>query len=246
MIAAAARLAAPRGRGPYEYTHTRYWTLGSPLTQKSESWSLLPGEMRRWLRTDDESGRISVRDKLDDEPRNAYYGPRELPGPPLCPPADPASPPQPDCPIEVLEDPAAFAYVLGLDGRTESMTNTGRVSPLGSANHLAWFRVPTPLVLASLWTAIAGIPGITYAGRVTDRAGRNGEAFSMEFDAGLGPAVDTIIADPVTGAVLGFERTLKRLTNPEFMSEKLPVNIRTPAVVDYWVVVRSERRETTT
>jgi hypothetical protein len=251
VIAVAAERFRPRGRGPYEYIHAMHWSLSSPILDKGKEWGIQPGETQRWLRTDNASGRTITSGPGQQDAHDTYHEPGTLRGTPLCL-DDPPLPngERPDCPIERLADRAVLTRELNIDERSQARSSGGRVSPFGQAVWLAFFRVMPPVVLAQMWRIFAGMPGIAYSGRVIDRAGRVGEAFSINFDGGLGPAVDTIIADPTTGELLGYERWLKQVTNPEFHPEfhtaGMPVRLRTPAVIDYWVFLASERRETTT
>jgi hypothetical protein len=217
------------------------------LLYNSKEWTIQPGQTQVWLRTEDRSGRMIVRDAFEEHLGDHLYAPGMLPSPPRCLTEQIAAGGQRvDCPIERLADRDTLVRELNLDKRFETFGLSGRVSPLGEAAQLASFRVLPPAVRAQLWRVLADLPGITYAGRVIDRIGRTGEAFSIDFDGGHGPSVDTIIAEPATGDILGFERTLKRITDPEFLSKELPLKIRTPAVVDYWVYAVAERRESLT
>jgi hypothetical protein len=103
-------------------------------------------------------------------------------------------------------------------------------------------------VRAQVLRVLADLPGIAYTGRARDRGGRTGEAFSLDFDAMTGPVRDTIIVDPASGTLLGYERTLLSLTNPNYFDEMVPgavpLKVRTPAVVDYTVFLEWELRAT--
>ncbi|GAB2614387.1 hypothetical protein GCM10027168_53770 [Streptomyces capparidis] len=84
---------------------------------------------------------------------------------------------------------------------------------------------PGPAQRAALLDVIGGIPGLRYDGEVTDRAGRAGEAFSATRPGEGGKKRYTFVVSPVTGQVLGVERTL---TEPV---EDL--DVRLPAVIGY-------------
>jgi hypothetical protein len=178
------------------------------------------------MRTPDMAGRS------DDEAASSYE-PGELPTFPI----SGALPTEPGPLRSLLTD-------------TSVTSNSGRYSPLGIVALLAEHRVLPPAVRASLWRIVAELPGIAYAGQVTDRAGRRGEGFSMPYDAIAGPARDTLIIDPATGEVLGFERVLEAITDPDHLArisdhaDQSPLTIQTPAVVHYVAFLAAELRPT--
>ena len=129
---------------------------------------------------------------------------------------------------------------------TGMVTMAGKASVLGGLTNPLLQRVLPPATRAALCEAMAALPGVRYAGTVTDRAGRRGEAFFMTADGGFGPVRETVIIDPVTGAILGFERILEKLTNPRYLTDEfkagVDLRIKTPAVVDYRSLVAAEHR----
>ncbi|MEU4645269.1 hypothetical protein [Micromonospora sp. NPDC023814] len=72
---------------------------------------------------------------------------------------------------------------------------------------------------------LADLPGITVTGTVTDRAGRTGEAFSITTNAHGLPAQYTVIVDPRSGALLGYEEVLTTTAGK--------LNVTIPAVITY-------------
>jgi hypothetical protein len=233
QISTAAERSGLRGSGDYEYIHIQGWSLTRPEFMNRGRWSLDPYDSQVWRRVSDNSGRSIFRTpdmatRSDDEAA-ATYGPGELPTFPLA------------------TDPDALRLQLT---DTTITSNAGRYSPMGVVAVLAEHRVLPPAVRATLWQIVAELPGISYAGQVTDRAGRTGEGFSMPYDALAGPARDTLILDPATGELLGFERVLESITNPDHLSlstdhfEGAPLTIQTPAVVHYVAFLASELRPT--
>ena len=207
-------------------------------------WSLDPYDSQVWRRLSDHSGRSIFRTPdmaaFSDDQAAATYGPGDLPTFPICTATQP-------CPGALATEPGPLRSLL-TDTRVTS--NAGRYSPLGIVALLAEHRVLPPAVRATLWQIVAELPGIAYAGQVTDRAGRTGEGFSMPYDAIAGPARDTLILDPATGEVLGFERVLEAITDPDHLvrtsahADLSPLTIQTPAVVHYVAFLAAELRPT--
>jgi hypothetical protein len=253
-IAATAEASPTRGSGDYEYIHVRYWTLSDPKWADRDRWSVQPGEVQWWRRIADGSGLTIHRESgTSQDVTEQTSGPGELNGYPGCVvAADPVPPGQPitSCPTDRLADRETMLRLLTFNqGHGLAIDQTGRLSPLSIAASVARYRVLPSAVRAQLWRVLADLPGIAYTGRVTDRAGRTGEAFSMDFDAGFGRARDTLIVDPATGELLDYERILLALTEPEYLAEAgvpdiAPLRIRTPATIDYWVILTAERRPT--
>jgi hypothetical protein len=61
-----------------------------------------------------------------------------------------------------------------------------------------------PALQAALYEVLGGIPGVRYAGTVTDAAGRRGEAVALRYEPGDGSATESlIVVDRKTGRLLG-------------------------------------------
>ncbi|GAA3455808.1 hypothetical protein [Dactylosporangium matsuzakiense] len=142
--------------------------------------------------------------------------------------------------------PGDLRDALLASGRTQMFDVTGESSPLGGYAQLGHDQVPAPGLRAEALRPLAQLPGLQYTGRVRDRAGRTGAAFSLDFDARTGPVRDTAIVDAATGELLGFERTLLALRDPRFLEELTPgwapLRVRTPAVVAYTVFLEAALR----
>jgi hypothetical protein len=247
-LATAAERSTTRGSGDYGYIHTKDWLLANPnLADREQELSVDPSEKQLWYAADG-SARIVItrRDSPNGPPteHDAVLAPGRHKGY-VCW-ADGSTPP-PTCPVDRLLDSAVLRDVLLISDRYQGVNQTGRQSPLSATAHLSHNLVLPPAVRAQLWRVLADLPGISYTGRVTDRAGRSGEAFSLDFDAETGPVRDTLIIDPANGELLGYERTLLALTNPDYFAPMVPggsapLRIRTPAVVDYSVFLAAEHR----
>lgn len=119
-------------------------------------------------------------------------------------------------------DPGAFRAWL------QSRSNVSLSDPKGAAQaagDLLQRQVLGPQQRAALLHVIGELPGLTFDGKVVDRAGRHGEAFSAT-SAGSGlPTLYTFIVDPASGQVLGVEETLTKTAGK--------LNVKIPAVINY-------------
>jgi hypothetical protein len=248
-IAAAAEKSTTKGSGGYGYISTKDWLLANAyLSDRHRELSVDPSETQLWVKTSDGSARVvsktfGPQGTVNDETEPAgwetgYVCWNATTAPPLI------------CPVDRLTDPAVLRDVLFISKNFMGVNQTGVLSPLSATSELAHHVVLPPAVRAALWRVLADLPGIAYTGRVADRAGRTGEAFSLDFNAQTGPVRDTLIVNPATGELLGYERTLLKLTNPDYLStwvpgvQPAPLRIRTPAVVDYSVFLATELRAT--
>ncbi|WP_069765102.1 hypothetical protein [Streptomyces sp. LUP47B] len=110
----------------------------------------------------------------------------------------------------------------------QSRSNVSLSDPKGAARaagDLLQRQVLGPQQRAALLHVIGELPGLTFDGKVVDRAGRDGEAFSAT-SAGSGlPTRYTFIVDPASGQVLGVEETLTKTAGK--------LNVKGPAVINY-------------
>jgi hypothetical protein len=245
IAASAAKSPAP-GSGAYEYLRERSWSLGNEPYDPARGLQVTHVDRQVWLRPADCSGRVVVDAEGEGPSGTSDHGPGELTWPWGCP--------QPDAPesgrgrIAVGPLPATAGDLrdtLAPQG-TFTVTMAGKASTLGRLTTPLLDRVLPAATRAALCEALAQLPGVRYAGTVTDRAGRRGEAFFMTADGGFGPVRETVIIDPASGAILGFERILDKLTNPRYLNDKVmggvDLRIKTPAVVDYRSLVAAEHR----
>ncbi|MCX2185004.1 CU044_5270 family protein [Streptomyces sp. SKN60] len=85
---------------------------------------------------------------------------------------------------------------------------------------------------AAVLRVLADVPGITYQGTTTDRAGRTGKAFSLDSDHGGLPTRQTLIVDPASGRILDDEEVLTKSAG------KLGVPV--PSVISYTVYLAAD------
>lgn len=95
-----------------------------------------------------------------------------------------------------------------------------------------------PAVRAAVLRYLADTPGITLAGRVTDRAGRAGIAVALDSDYSGLPTRYTLILDPGDGRLLGSEDMLTTTAGK--------LNVRVPCVIGYTVYLDGSRYTDTT
>ncbi|QKW22734.1 CU044_5270 family protein [Kitasatospora sp. NA04385] len=87
---------------------------------------------------------------------------------------------------------------------------------------------------AAVLRLVAALPGLSYDGSVTDRAGRPGEAFSAESDGSGLPTRYTFVVDPDSGRILGDEATLTTRAGA--------LNVPVPSVISYTAYLSARRQ----
>jgi hypothetical protein len=86
-------------------------------------------------------------------------------------------------------------------------------------------RVLSPAERAAVLRVVAQLPGLKANGRVEDRAGRVGEAFSIESGYSGLLTRYTLIVNPATGELLGYEQMLTKSAGK--------LNVKIPSVIGY-------------
>ncbi|MFG2050416.1 CU044_5270 family protein [Micromonospora sp. NPDC048935] len=221
----AARQPAPqRPAGTVEHLESANWFLNSSITGERTTSAVVPEQWRSW-RTDDDAGR-KIRKSLpptfrSDADRREWKkrGGR----------IDSS---------EETRDYAAGAFYSRWRGAAPTdatalrgWLTAGASAPEAPVQHLeaiaelAGVRLLNPAQRAAALELLADLPGITVTGTVTDRAGRPGEAFSITSDAHGLPAQYTVIVDPGSGALLGYEAVLTERAGM--------LNVTIPAVITY-------------
>lgn len=227
----AAAAPGPAGTGADEHLITQSWSLFTQIDGEQVRTAVVPVRTESW-RSPDDSGR---RDRRYDEPEFPAGSSRlswRLQG----------SPGGEASPQTVVFAAGQFPTLWkGASPTTSGMTDylaighpakNGPVEILIAVTDLARERVLTPELRAAALRALAETPGLTYDGTVTDRLGRSGEAFSMISDHTGLPTKHTLILNPATGVLLGYEQTLTKSAGK--------LEVRIPAVISYDTYVTAE------
>ncbi|RKN16508.1 hypothetical protein D7147_22300 [Micromonospora musae] len=221
---AAAQPVPARPAGTVEHLESANWFLNSSISGGRTASAVVPQQWRSW-RTDDDAGRMVRRDlppvfrsdadrrqwrkwggRLGSSEEVRDYPPGEF--------------------YSVLRgEVPARADLLRHWLSADTSAVPAPVQYLEDVAELVGVRLLNPAQRAAALTLLADLPGITVTGTVTDRAGRVGEAFSITSDAHGLPAQYTVIVDPRSGALLGYEELLTTTAGK--------LNVTIPAVITY-------------
>ena len=235
IAARAAGAPEPARTGTDQHLITQSWNLFTQIDGEQVRTAVVPVRTESW-RSPIDAGRVDVRYGEPEFPTGSSRLSWRLQGSP----GGEASP--------RTEHFAAGKFPTmwpGSSPTASDMTSflaighparNGAAETLIAVTDLARERVLTPELRAAALRAIAELPGLTYDGRVTDRAGRSGEAFSLvSGHTGL-PTRHTLIVDPGTGALLGYEAMLTTTAGK--------LDVRLPAVISYDTYVTAEYSDT--
>lgn len=194
------------GSGPFSYVALQSWHLWTRIDGEQVTSEVIPERRRTWLGIDG-SGRIVSAFGNDGAEHTETFGPGQL---------------TPMWPMGSLSaDEAELADQLAV----------GHPATNGPAERLvaiqdAYRQMPLPpQVRAAILRYLADTPGLAFAGRVTDRVGRQGVAFSVDSDYSGLPTRYTVIIDPDDGRLLGAEEMLTTTAGA--------LNVRIPSVIGY-------------
>ncbi|GLW53662.1 hypothetical protein Kpho01_16730 [Kitasatospora phosalacinea] len=95
-------------------------------------------------------------------------------------------------------------------------------------------QVLAPGQRAAVLRLVAALPGLSYDGSVTDRAGRPGGAFSAESNGSGLPARCTFVMDRDSGRILGDEEMLTTRAGA--------LNVPVPSVISYAAYLSARRQ----
>ncbi|WP_407566943.1 CU044_5270 family protein [Polymorphospora sp. A560] len=221
---AALQAAPSRPASTVEYLESANWFLNSATSGQRVTSAVVPEQWRSW-RTDDDGGRRVVKslpptfrsdadrrtweqqgERINQSETRRDFAAGEL---------------RPGWRGEVPADVDALRSWLTAGGSAREEP----VQYLEDVAELAGVRLLNPAQRAAVLRLLADLPGITASGTVTDRAGRNGEAFSITSSFHGLPAQYTIIIDPLSGALLGYEEVLTTTAGK--------LNVTIPAVTSY-------------
>ncbi|BEL05237.1 hypothetical protein Q0Z83_034280 [Actinoplanes sichuanensis] len=219
----AAGAPAPDRSGDYEHLVIQSWSLWTQVDGERVTSAIIPSRAESWRRADD-SGRRSTayeRAEFTSIGREVLWRAQNLFDDGLDPWSEDyaagqfgamwADPP----PADGLDDWLHIGHPR----------QNGPYETIVAVTDLARERLLTPATRAELLRIVARLPGLTYDGTVTDRAGRAGAAFSITSDHSGLPTRHTLIVDQATGALLGYEQMLPTDTGK--------LDVRAPAVIGY-------------
>jgi hypothetical protein len=231
IAATADRTAAPAApaRRSVEHRVAAQWALNTRISGQRVDSAVIPTRRESW-RTPDDAGRVVERYlppvfRSDDE-RRAWQDAGSPGADPVTRRSDFAAH---EFPALWAQRPpttvAALRAWLRHDHSGDDATADAVVDLLGE-------RVLTPSERAALLRVVAGIPGLSFTGTTTDRAGRRGEAYSVVLMASGLPTTYTFVIDPATGIFLAHERVLT--------TDAGRLNVRLPAVIRYDTYLTAE------
>jgi hypothetical protein len=214
IAARAAQAPDTTGDGRYAYRETRGWNLFTEVHDGERVTSeVVESHTRTWTAPDG-SGHTVRTYQPPGEPR---WSDESTPG------------------------PSALMWPLGSlsadDATLARQLERGHPVENGPAERLvaigdAYGAMPIPpAVRAAVLRYLADTPGLTLTGRVTDRAGREGLAVSVDSDYSGLPTRYTFIIDPRDGRLLGSEDTLTTSAGK--------LNVPVPSVIGYTVFLDS-------
>ncbi|BAL92746.1 hypothetical protein AMIS_75260 [Actinoplanes missouriensis 431] len=223
----------PAATGPYQHLVTESWSLWTRIDDERVVSAVVPARTESW-RGDDGSGKVVVgtgepyfpsaehREAWEDDgsygdgdkARTESFGAGQFPAMwKDAPPADPAK----------LADWLAIAHPR----------ENGPAETIVAVTDLARERVLDPALRAGVLRILATLPGLTHEGAVVDRMGRAGEAFVLMSDFSGLPTHYTLVVDPRTGELLGYEKELRTTAGK--------LDVKVPAVIGYDLFVTAGR-----
>ncbi|MET7550810.1 hypothetical protein ABZS94_34565 [Streptomyces sp. NPDC005500] len=110
---------------------------------------------------------------------------------------------------------------------------TNAMGAAATAGELLRSQALSPVQRATLLNAIADLPGLTFDGKVTDRVGRVGQAFSAESSRSGLPTRYTFIVNSSSGTITGQEEMLTKTAGK--------LNVPVPSVIGYTVYLKAQR-----
>jgi hypothetical protein len=227
----AAGAPQPVRTGVDEHLVVQTWSLFTEIDGDQVRTAVVPVRTESW-RSPDDAGRVDVRYDEPEFPAGSSRLSWRLQGSP----GGDASPHS-----EVFAAGQFPTMWRGTPPTTDDLkaylaighsAANGPAETLVAVTDLARERVLTPELRAAALRAVAQLPGLAYDGTVTDRAGRSGQAFSVISDHTGLPTRHTLIVDPATGALLGYESMLTKTAGK--------LGVRVPAVVSYETYLQAE------
>jgi hypothetical protein len=225
LAAVAAAASDTSTAGVVEHLRLDTWSLHSIVEGQRTTSAVVPVEVESWRRPDN-SGRLVHRygrpQFTSAQHRQAWQN-EGSPG--AHTPVRRTDFPPGKFPALWPGRPPSDAAQLALWLQRGDPSASGPAASITAVTDLVRERVLTAAEHAAVLRYLAQVPGIEFDGTVTDRAGRRGEAFSVESaDSGL-PTRYTLVIDPATGRILAHEQLLTTRAGR--------LNVPVPAVIGY-------------
>ena len=228
-----ATLPDTAGQGRYDHLRYQQWSLFTRIDGDQVASAVVPQQVEQWLAADG-SGKLVRTNAAPQFRDHAQEQAWEKAG----------SPGRDTSPVVLNSvarmwndrpptDPTALTAWL----EQGHPATAGPQETMVAITDLVKQQVLTPTERAAVLRVLGTIPGLADLGTTTDRAGRQALAFSVD-GAGQGlPTRYTLLIDPSTGAVLGFEQTLTRSAGA--------LNVPTPSVIGYDLYQVADRTDAT-
>lgn len=218
VAARIEQLPDDTGHGRYSYVELRSWHLWTAVDGQRVTSEVVPQQTRTW-RAADGSGRIETTTLRDDASSHSTedFGPGQL---------------------------AAMWPTGSLSADDQTLANQltiGHPASNGPVERLvaiedAYKQMPLPPeVRAALLRYLAQTPGLELTGRVIDRVGRAGLAFSLESGYSGLPTRYTLIIDPEQGRLIGSEEMLTKTAGK--------LNVPVPSIIGYTAYLSASKTD---
>lgn len=218
---ATATLPDDTGTGRYAHLTSRGWHLWTSVAGQRVTSQVVPQLSESWFSADGAGRTLTTVEQPGKRPHreDERYEPGQLAGTP-----DLRARPSDD---RLLAEQLERGHPVhnGPAERLVAIKDTYRQVPV------------RPAVRAALLRYLADTPTLTATGTVTDRAGRDGLAVSLESDYSGLPTRYTLIIDPDTGRLLASEDTLT--TTPGAL------NVAIPSVIGYTTFLTAQYTDRT-
>lgn len=234
LIAIAERTAVlpdTAGQGRYEHLRYQQWSLFTRIDGKQVTSAVVPQQTEQWLAADG-SGKLIrtfIAPQFSDHAQEQAW-------------KDAGSPGRNEPPVvlnSVVQmwngrppvDPSALAAWL----RQGHPAAAGPQETMVAITDLVKQQVLNPAERAAVLRVLSTVPGLADLGTTTDRAGRPALAFAVDSTGQGLPTRYTLLIDPSTGAVLGFEQTLTQSAGK--------LNVPIPSVIGYDLYQTADRTD---
>lgn len=230
IAARAVSSSIPAGTpGGTDYLKLKAWYLNSQTDRSGTVSAVQASEQERWLHPDG-SGRQVTR-KYPPEFQSAADRDKWVAGDSGGDDVQEWGPGH--FATDVMKDrPPPGMAALGAWLRASHPHQSDPIATIDAVRDLLNQWVLQPAERADLLRVIAALPGLTHDGATLDRAGRQGEAFSIDTNGHGLPARYTFVVDPANGLILDAEEMLT--TSPG------KLNVRVPAVISYVTYLQAE------